>query len=70
MTSQGTPHGRFTRAIKARSLFQAQIALREMRDPPLDLALDYLALLAEVKPERSSCFGRCLGKCKAPRKGR
>jgi hypothetical protein len=52
MTSQGTPHGRFTRAIKTRNLFQARIALREMQDPPLLVALDYLALLAELEPAR------------------
>jgi hypothetical protein len=28
------------------------IALREMRDPSLLVSLDYLALLAELKPER------------------
>ena len=33
-------------------LFAAQIALRDMRDPSLLVALDYLALLAELKPER------------------
>ena len=52
MTSQGTAHGRFTRAVQQRNLFAAQIALREMRDPSLLVALDYLALLAELKPER------------------
>ena len=52
MTSQGTASGRFTRAIHQRNLFDAQIALREMRDPSLLVALDYLALLAELKPER------------------
>ena len=52
MTSQGTASGRFTRAIQRRNLFDAEIALREMRDPSLLVALDYLALLAELKPER------------------
>jgi hypothetical protein len=52
VTSQRTAHGRFTRAIQQRNLFAAQIALREMRDPSLLVALDYLALLAELKPER------------------
>ena len=53
MTSQGTAHGRFTRAIQQRNLFAAQIALREMgNNPSLLVALDYLALLAELKPER------------------
>jgi hypothetical protein len=52
MTSQGTASGRFTRAIQRRDLFDPEIALREMRDPSLLVALDYLALLAELKPER------------------
>jgi hypothetical protein len=52
VTSQGSAHGRFTRAIKTRNLFAAQIALREMQDPSLLVALDYLALLAELEPER------------------
>ena len=52
MTSQGTAHGRFTRAIQRRNLFQAELALREMGTPSLLVALDYLELLAEVKPEK------------------
>ena len=52
MTSQGTASGRFTRAIQQRNLFAAEIALREMGTPSLLLALEYVALLAEVKPER------------------
>jgi hypothetical protein len=47
MTSQGTAHGRFTRAIARRNLFQAELALREMGTPSLLVALDYLELLAE-----------------------
>ncbi len=52
MTSQGTTHGRFTRAIQQRNLFRSELALREMRTPSLLAALDYLELLAEVKPEK------------------
>ena len=53
MTSQGTAHGRFTRAVQQPNLFAAQFALRELRDDPsLLVALDYLSLLAELKPER------------------
>lgn len=52
MTSQGSAHGRFERAIKTRNLFQAELALREMRAPTLLDALNYLDLLAEVKPEK------------------
>ncbi|MGZ6637136.1 MAG: hypothetical protein ACXVII_30015 [Solirubrobacteraceae bacterium] len=52
MTSQGTATGRFTRAIQRRNLFQAELALREMGTPSLLVALDYLELLAEVKPAK------------------
>ena len=46
MTSQGTAHGRFTRAIERRNLFQAELALREMGAPSLLVALDYLDIRA------------------------
>lgn len=52
MTSQGSAHGRFTRAIKQRNLFGAEMAIREMKSVSLLDALDYLDLLAEVKPAK------------------
>jgi hypothetical protein len=53
MTSQGTAHGRFTRAIQQRNLWATESAMRELGHPPtLDTALAYLDLLAEQKPER------------------
>jgi hypothetical protein len=53
MTSQGSAHGRFTRAIKTRNLWAAEMAMREMRGTPSLLeALDYLELLAELRPDR------------------
>jgi hypothetical protein len=52
MTSQGSAHGRFSRAIQERNLFAAEIALREIGDPSLLVALDYLALLADVRPDK------------------
>lgn len=52
MTSQGTAHGRFTRAIQQRNLFQAELALREMGTPSLLVALAYLDLLADVRPDK------------------
>jgi hypothetical protein len=52
MTSQGSAHGRFTRAIKQRNLFGAEMAIREMKSVSLVDALDYIDLLAEVKPEK------------------
>jgi hypothetical protein len=52
MTSQGSAHGRFTRAIQQRNLLAAEIALREMGAPSLLDALDYLDLLADVRPDK------------------
>jgi hypothetical protein len=52
MTRQGSAHGRFTRAIQRRNLFQAELSMREMGTPALLDALDYLDLLAEVRPEK------------------
>ena len=52
MTSQGSAHGRFTRAIKTRNLWAAEIALRELGTASLEDALGYLDLLAEQKPEK------------------
>jgi hypothetical protein len=52
MTSQGSAHGRFTRAIASRNLFQAEAALRELRWVSLLDALDYLDLLAELRPAK------------------
>ncbi|HVS84217.1 MAG TPA: hypothetical protein VHD91_01135 [Gaiellaceae bacterium] len=34
-------------------MFLAEIALREMSNPALDLALEYVALLAELEPTRA-----------------
>jgi hypothetical protein len=52
MTSQGTAHGRFTRAIQQRNLWAAESSLRELGTPSLEDALAYLALLTEIKPEK------------------
>ena len=52
MTSQGTAHGRFTRAIQQRNLWAAESSLRELGTPNLEDALAYLGLLAEVKPQK------------------
>lgn len=52
VTSQGTPGGRFSRAVKQKNLWGAEMALREMQPPSLLLLLDYLDLLAELKPEK------------------
>lgn len=52
MTSQGSAHGRLTRAIQTRNLWAAETAMRELGDISLVDALDYLALLAQARPDR------------------
>jgi hypothetical protein len=52
MTSQGTPHGRFQRAIHARHVRNAEIAAREMGEPSLADALMLCELLADTDPAR------------------
>ena len=52
MTSQGTAHGRFTRALQQRNLWAAETSLRELANVSLEDALGYLDLLAEQKPEK------------------
>jgi hypothetical protein len=52
MTSEGSAHGRFTRAIKARNLFQAEIAARALRGLSLVDALELVILIAAQRPDR------------------
>jgi hypothetical protein len=52
MTSQGSAHERFTRAIKQRNLFQAEIAARETRGLSLADALELVVLIAAQRPDR------------------
>jgi len=52
MTSQGTAHGRFARAVKNRNLLNAEIAAREMGELSLPDALAFCLLLADVDPPR------------------
>lgn len=52
MTSQGSAHGRFARAIRTRNLFMAELAARELRGLPLNDALDLVELIADVQPGR------------------
>jgi hypothetical protein len=52
MTSQGTPHGRFKRAIRNRNLLNAEIAAREIGELSLPDALALCLLLAEADPPR------------------
>ena len=52
MTSQGTPHGRFKRAIHRRHVQAAEVAAREMGGLSLADALSLCELLANVDPAR------------------
>jgi hypothetical protein len=48
VASQGSAHGRFTRAIQQRSLWATETSLRELGTVSLEDALGYLDLLAET----------------------
>lgn len=50
MTSQGSAHGRFQKALRARNVFQAELAAREFGTLPLAEALHLLFLYAESEP--------------------
>jgi hypothetical protein len=52
MTSQGSAHGRFSRAIEQRNLFQAELAARELRGLSLADALELVVLIAARRPDR------------------
>src|SRR5580765_113838 len=52
MTSQGTAHGRFQRAIHRRNVQAAEMAAREMGGLSLADALSLCELLAKVDPAR------------------
>ena len=52
MTSQGSAHGRFQRAIHARHVQNAEMAAREMGGLSLADALALCELLAAVDPKR------------------
>jgi hypothetical protein len=49
MTSQGSAHARYQRAIQRRNLFQAELAIREQGSVSLLDGLAYLDLLSELK---------------------
>lgn len=52
MTSQGSAHGSFTRAIKQRNLFHAEMGARELRGLSLADALELVILIAAQRPDR------------------
>jgi hypothetical protein len=57
MTSQGTPRGRFQRAIHARHVQNAEMAAREMGGLSLADALLLCELLANTDPARLRASG-------------
>jgi hypothetical protein len=52
MTSQGTAHGRFSRAIQQRQLLSAELAARELGRLSLEDALALTLLIQEQEPSR------------------
>ena len=54
MTDQGSALTRFKRAIQRKNLLGAEMTLREVGSVSLLEALDYLILLAELRPERAA----------------
>lgn len=52
MTSQGSAHGRFARAVRNRNRLNAEIAAREIGELSLPEALSFCLLLADVDPPR------------------
>ena len=56
-------YGRFARAIERRNLFLTDLALRGMGTPSLLVLVDYLELLADVRPDEfDRAAVRCLGR--------
>jgi hypothetical protein len=53
VTAQGHARTHFRRAIERKNLMGAETALREMGAVDLLAALDYVALLAELRPARA-----------------
>jgi hypothetical protein len=52
MTSQGTAHGRFARAVRRGDIVKAQLAAREMGSLSLADALSLCEMLAARDPQR------------------
>jgi hypothetical protein len=53
VTAQGSTHSQFKRAIERKNLMGAEMLLREMGSVSLGEALDYVALLAELRPTKA-----------------
>jgi hypothetical protein len=52
VSSRGSAHGRFSRAIEQGNLWAAEVAARELRGLALDDALDLVGLIARSRPDR------------------
>jgi hypothetical protein len=53
VTAQGNARVRYRRAIEHKNLMGAEMLLRQMGSVTLDEALDYVALLAELRPAKA-----------------
>jgi hypothetical protein len=53
VTVQGNARVQYRRAIERKNLMGAEMLLREMGSVSLDEALDYVALLAELRPAKA-----------------
>jgi hypothetical protein len=53
VTAQGSLQAQYRRAIEHKNLMGAEMLLREMGSVTLDEALDYVALLAELRPAKA-----------------
>jgi hypothetical protein len=53
VTAQGNARTQYRRAIVRKNLMGAEMLLREMGAVTLDEALDYVALLAELRPAKA-----------------
>jgi hypothetical protein len=53
VAAQGSLQSQYHRAIERRNLMGAEMLLREMGSVSLDEALDYVALLAELRPAKA-----------------
>ena len=57
MGAQGSLHSQYRRAVERKNLMGAETLLREMGSATLEEALDYLALLAGLRPAKAARCG-------------
>jgi hypothetical protein len=53
VTAQGNARAQYRRAIERKNLMGAEMLLREMGSVTLEETLDYVALLAELRPAKA-----------------